>query len=293
MVDIQQSDELTQWFSTYGFITAERILGTYQINLPQDELLQAIKNPNSFYHLLLQVPLKNVLNGIIIQQAYDYHVYVQKLFIDYLLSGETTKGEEAQGALTRESLENERQKLVTLGEDFHKLELEQSNLIATSQAFLIKQTKEWKIALETAIKEINNTFKVANPDSQKGLIRKGLNHALINSDVIKIQSFDSKRLFIEKMNEIIKISLTEAIKEQVLNILTDLFNIMFEFNDKYNEYFENTKEIGVQAHSYRTEFYDTILRILELIKLLPEYRIDPVQDAINRETLYFDKTIGE
>ena len=31
----------------------------------------------------------------------------------------------------------------------------------------------------------------------------------------------------------------------------------------------------------------------ELIKLLPDYKIDPEQDAVNREPLYFDKSIGD
>src|SRR5580704_2455101 len=100
MKEKQTADELSQWYSTYGVITAERILSTYQIALSQSDLLVAVKSPFSFYHQLLQVPLKNVLNGIVLQQANDYHVYAQKLFIDYLLSGESGKPPEAQGAQT-------------------------------------------------------------------------------------------------------------------------------------------------------------------------------------------------
>ena len=118
-----------KWFSTYGMITAERILGKYQIRLSHEELIAALKSPICFYHKLLSVPLKNVLNGIVLQQANDYHIYVQKLFIDYLLSGENSKGEESQGASTREALENERQQLVSLGDEFHKKEGEQPHLV--------------------------------------------------------------------------------------------------------------------------------------------------------------------
>ncbi|HAU1956168.1 TPA: hypothetical protein F8S46_15140, partial [Legionella pneumophila] len=104
MDEIKKDDELSQWLSTYGTITAERILGRYNISLPQDEILEAINIPSSFYRHLLQIPLKNVLNGIVIQQASDYHVYAQKLLIDYLLSGESSKEPDSQGAGTRESL---------------------------------------------------------------------------------------------------------------------------------------------------------------------------------------------
>ena len=93
MSDEKLENDISQWFSTYGVITAERILGRYQIQLPQTELVAAVKNPFSFYHKLVELPIRNVLNGIVLQQANDYHIYVQKLYIDYLLSGETSKDE--------------------------------------------------------------------------------------------------------------------------------------------------------------------------------------------------------
>ncbi|MCL9685026.1 hypothetical protein [Legionella maioricensis] len=293
MEDKQIDDELNQWFSTYGVITAERILGTYQIIIPQSELLVAIKSPFSFYHQILQVPLRNVLNGIVLQQANDYHVYAQKLFIDYLLSGETSKGEEAQGALTRESLENERTQLVTLGDEFHHKQLAHDALIASSQSVLRKIAKEWGVALESGLKQANNTLAKTNIEVKKSLIRRGVTHALIHCDLISSQSLDNKYLFIEKMNEIIKAELTQELKERLLNNFSELLNITMSFNSKVSEFFERAVEMSEQARSYRTQFFDTIIRITELFKLLPEYKIDPVQDAINREPLYFDKTIGE
>ncbi len=293
MKDKQIDDELSQWFSTYGMITAERILGTYQMIIPQTELLEAIKSPFSFYHQILQVPLKNVLNGIVLQQANDYHVYAQKLFIDYLLSGETSKGEEAQGALTRESMEDERKALVTLGDDFHHKQLAHDALIASSQSVLMKITKEWRVALESGIKLVSSTLTSNNFENKKSLIRRGVTHALIHCDLISSQSLDNKYLFIEKMNEIVKVELTQGLKEQLLGNLSDLLNITISTNSKISEFLERAIEMSEQARSYRAQFFDTIIRVTELIKLLPEYKIDPVQDAINREPLHFDKTIGE
>ncbi|BCA95521.1 hypothetical protein TUM19329_18820 [Legionella antarctica] len=293
MEDKQIDEELSQWFSTYGMITAERILGTYQINIPQTELLEAIKNPFSFYHWILKVPLKHVMNGIVLQQANDYHVYVQKLFIDYLLSGETAKGEEAQGALTRESLENERKELVTLGDEFHHKQLAHDSLIASSQSVLRKITKEWSGALETGIKMASNTLTNSNFDVKKSLIRRGVTHALIHCDLMRSDSIDNKYLFIEKTNEIVKAVLTQELREKLLQNLSDLFNSIINVSSAIREFLERVNEISEQARSYRSQFFDTIIRVNELIKLLPEYKIDPVQDMINREPLHFDKTIGE
>ena len=289
MDEIRKDEQLTKWFSTYGLITAERILGKYAIKLPQDDLIMAIKTPFSFYHRLVQIPLKNIFNGIVLQQASDYHVYAQKLFIDYLLSGETSKGEGTLGALTRESLENERQQLVNLGEEFNKLQMHQNELIAKSQASLIKTAETWKKTLDSEIKLLNTTLKNNGLVDNPGLVRQGLNHALIYCDLSKAD----KKQFVKLFNDIIKASLTNELIDKIINNLDELFEIITHFDELFNPFLEQTKEMGEQARSYRTQFYDTIIRVTELLKLLPEYKIDPAQDAINREPLYFDKTLGE
>ncbi|OEH46128.1 hypothetical protein lpari_02861 [Legionella parisiensis] len=151
--------ELSHWFSTYGIITAERLLGRYNVNLAQTELVVAIRSPFSFYHRMLKVPLRSVLNGIILQQANDYHVYVQKLFIDYLLSGENSKGEEAQGASTREVIEKERQQLVALGDEFNAVQGEHDYLIANSQASLIRIAQIFNTELDKAISSLKKNLR--------------------------------------------------------------------------------------------------------------------------------------
>ncbi|KGP62311.1 hypothetical protein EP47_01665 [Legionella norrlandica] len=293
MDDMQKDAELNQWFSTYGVITAERILEKYSIVLSHDELLEAINTPFSFYRHLLQVPLKNVLNGIVLQQASDYHIYAQKLFIDYLLSGESSKEPGTQGAGTRESLENERQQLVQLGEEFHALELEQDSLIASSQAKLMKIGHDWNAKLEIALSKLNAMYKNINPDIKKSSIRKTLNKALISSALVKSPSQSDQYQFIDKLNRLLNVASTEEFKKTLLTNLSELFQIIELLDTNLDDFIERTNTMGQQAKSFRTQFYEAILRITELIKLLPEYKIDSEQDSINRESLYFDKTIGE
>ncbi len=293
MNEKKTADEINQWFSTYGAITAERILGTYQIALPQTELIAAVKSTFSFYHQLLQVPLKNVLNGIILQQANDYHVYAQKLFIDYLLSGESGKPPESQGAHTRESIEEERKLLVTIGEEFHQKQTTHDSLIANSQSVLIKIAKEWKAIMESAIKLTSATLKNNNLETKKSLIRRAISHGLVYCDLTSQQAESNQYVFIDKMNELLKLNLPEQLKEKIFHNLSDLINFTVNFNSKIASFLERADDITRSALFYRTQFYDGILRVTELIKLLPEYKIDPVQDEVNRESLYFDKTIGE
>src|SRR3989338_8473012 len=113
-----EGNELMSLATTYSILTADRILERFGIRLDQDTLIKVVADSNSVYFAVLLVPYINVINGIILHQAYDYQVYAQKLFIDYLLSGSGNDNPEAQGSGTRAALEECRTKLIQLGESF-------------------------------------------------------------------------------------------------------------------------------------------------------------------------------
>ncbi|MFJ1267486.1 hypothetical protein ACD661_02825 [Legionella lytica] len=289
----KSENDLSHWFSTYGVITAERILGRYHINLAQIDLVAAVKSPFSFYHKVLQIPLRNVLNGIVLQQANDYHVYVQKLFIDYLLSGENSKDESSPGASTREALENERQHLLALGEEYHQKEGEHNHLISSSQNFLIKLSADFNKAFDKAITAIAQIAKQMGSNEDKSKIRKAINFALINCDLTNPKLQSDPLLFVVKMNEELKLSLDDDLKRKIIEGISELTDIILQFDEKTRVFHERVVDMTAFANGFRAQFYDTILRVIELIKILPEYKMDPEQDLINRESLYFDKSIGQ
>lgn len=136
------NENMSKWISTYGFLTASKILETYQISLSADELILACSDLESVFYQILKVPISNLLTGIIFQQAVDYQVYAQKLFVDYLLSGEPDKSADLPGGNTREELEALRQKLVDMAEQFNNDDIEHKKLISESQAQLIAITDQ-------------------------------------------------------------------------------------------------------------------------------------------------------
>jgi hypothetical protein len=138
------------WLSTYGILTAERILERFKINLSRKELLETLKNPDSVYHHLLTVPLKNIFNGIVIKQVYDYQVYAQKLFIDYKLAS-TAPAEDSEEATPApdSDIDIKCKELMQLNELFDKKQHIHQQLIAKSQAWLIKQTRETMLEVNT------------------------------------------------------------------------------------------------------------------------------------------------
>lgn len=284
------NNELNLWFSTYGIITSQRVLDRYQISIPYKLLSVAIKSPTSFYHRLLQVPLRNILNGIILQQASDYELYGQKLFIDYLLSGVSSKGPEEQGALTRESLENERQDLVALAQQFQQLEFAHNTLIAESQSYLIKITNKWKQAFSAAPQAVYSYLRAKGFDQKKINIEPALNHALIYNDLTLAPGHFFA--FIDSMNELLELPLTDELRAGLQEQLAELLDISLNLGGDIQKFSERAIEMNEQARAYRTQFYETIIRVTELISLLPDYKIDPTLDAANKEPLHFDKSLG-
>lgn len=130
--------------STYGVLTAESILKRFGYILSADALSAVLKSPKSVYFQWLLVPFKNIINGIILQQAYDYQVYAQKLFIDYLVSGSGNDDPETPGASVRDNLEQTRVQLTQLSEQFEEDTLMHKKLIHESQAQLLSLSKAIK-----------------------------------------------------------------------------------------------------------------------------------------------------
>jgi hypothetical protein len=131
-------EESATWYSTYKLVTVERIFDSMGISLSQEDLHTVSTSIHSPYYQLLQVPLKNIFNGIIISQATDYREFAQKMLVDYLLSGAANLAADAtKPEGTRLQLENMRTGLMESGEQFDLLQFEHYRLINESQNSLI------------------------------------------------------------------------------------------------------------------------------------------------------------
>ncbi|WP_028388788.1 hypothetical protein [Legionella fairfieldensis] len=288
MSEEQAGNELTSWLSTYGLITVERILEYYKIRLQPEDLLNTVKNPTTFYHRLLRVPLKNVLNGIILQQARDYQIYAQKLFIDYLLSGENGKGEDSPGGLAREDLEKEREALVAMGEAFHACELDHNKLIAETQKSLIQYAEKWRKILAEAARNIHASLKAYGITIEENLITLVLN-GLLSTE----RTLASENNIWPRIETIAGKKLTKEEKQIFIDKVVGFEEFMSEIETPLADFINQTSDLSAQLKNWRTDFYKLILRVNDLIKQLPEYHYDQVQSEENRESLYFDQDIGE
>ncbi len=134
--------DLTKWYSSYGLVTVQRIFDCLGVHLTQDELLSLSQHPTSSYYHLLQVPLKNIFNGIIIEQATDYREYAQKMLIDYLISGAANMpADDAKPVGAKLDLEDMRVALIAEGDKYDLVQFEHHKLILDSQKVLITLAK--------------------------------------------------------------------------------------------------------------------------------------------------------
>ncbi|KTD23090.1 Uncharacterised protein [Legionella lansingensis] len=293
MSEEKTENDLSEWLSTYGLITAERILERYKIRLQPEDLASAIKSPNTFYHRVLHVPLKNVLNGIILQQANDYQVYAQKLFIDYLLSGETSKSEDSPGGFTREDLEKERQELIRIGEAFHEQELVHNNLIAESQRSLMKLTEQWHKVLANVARDIKKALQAERVSASDNAVIQAINILLIMYDFTQTEDVSLKGESWSRVEKILGQTLNNEARQKFVDQMPKLRDFMLETEPSFTAFMDKIGDMTAKLRDFRSQFYNLILRTNELIKVLPEFHFDPAQTEENKESLLFDAAIGE
>lgn len=290
---VETENDLSIWVSTYGLVTAGRILGTYNIKLQDSDLVEAMRNTHSFYHRLLSVSLINVFNGIIFQQVHDYQTYAQKLFIDYLLSGDSEKSEEASGAGSREDLEVERQAMMQLSESLSKQEQVQEKLIAESQRALMNEAQKWHSSLLIVAKNIRKAFLVQGNDKTEDVIINALNVLFIQYDFSKGETLTVSAECWLRVEERLEQKLPADLKQLLIREITQLSVLTLDLDTVLSSFTNQAGEMSSVIRSSRSSFYDLLLRVNNLMKLLPDYRVDEEKDQANRELLAFDAKIGE
>jgi len=209
MNDTVKNIDNTIWISTYGVLTAERLLERFQIKLSREELRDALKNQESPYHHLLTVPLKNIFNGIVIQQIYDYQVYIQKLFIDYKLTSTKVVPENTPtNQDDNHEIEEKYKKLALLSKTFEEKKHEHQQLIAKSQAWLIQQTHESVLKMnnetanqiETFAKQIDLlllTFKELLPQFRELILETTSVLTLMSDYKFDLEQMEKNKAFLD------------------------------------------------------------------------------------------------
>lgn len=274
--------DMSMWFSTYGLVTVSRILERFHIHLDNEQLSITLKNPYSIYYQLLHIPLRNVFNGIIYQQVYDYQVYAQKLFVDYLLSSAVAQDESAPGSNTREDLDTERQALEELNEEFEHETRTHQRLISDSQTSLVQISKDLNESLNSALQIMEKQGFAHERDE----LHQALTTALIYQD-------KDATMFWKKLAEILKVDISNDFQVKLQPILDLIDESKNKMESLQSGYVERVNDVNIALRGYRSGFYNLILRTVEYLNLLPDYHINVEKDLENRSSLHFNSRFGE
>lgn len=288
VVGVAPESEMTTWLSTYGLITVEKLLDRYGMKLSPEDLSRALRNMDCIYFRIIQVPLKNIFNGLIFQQAKDYQAYAQKLYIDYLLSS----GAEEDESQACEDLETSRQELVELGESFAAQELAHERLIARSQAFLIQYAKNYVQRLNQSIKKIKQALQksgVIIHDDR--LLLKVVNTLL--SDYHPHDNVVESDVAWQRVDRLLNQPFDLTLRALIADELLHLNKIDAETEATIEDYREQTVVMAITLKRFRSDFSSIIIKTNELISMVTRYHVDEQQLVLNQADLYFDGTLGD
>jgi hypothetical protein len=281
MKDDTSENSLIGWFSTYGLLTAKRIFEGYKIYINDEEIISLLKNPENFYNRLLQIPLKNVYNGIILAQSYDYQVFIEKLFVDYLLSGENGKGSESPGNTIREQIEGLRKNFISMGDNFHRIELEHEKLVSASQASLIEQAKNWQNQIDEMIEKLIRMEDLKDMDPS--IMKRAITHLLVHHSK-KVENW-------ENVESVLNKKFSDSAKKIIQEAISDLDKYVKESELNLKSYKTRAEDLCEVIKEFRSNFSNHILQLRNLLRALPDYSYKETQDS--KEMLLFDAKLGE
>ena len=284
----QTTGDLSNWLSTYGVVTVEKILDRYGVKMASIDLIATLKNPHAMLSKLIQTPLKNVFNGLVLQQAKDYQSYIEKMFIDYLLSGESDQNAES---ISREDIEQARQDFLQFTTDFQKVTHTHEKVIADSQTLLIQFFSQFHQKIAAAVKVVHSHLRDSRVVINNEARIVEMLYALM-SGVKADQLIDDKSLVWVRCDQILGQDFDLSLRVKLIKIIHDLIQIDSEALSKLAEFHTVASEVGLAIKNYRSEFGNMIKRINELFYALGTYQPNPTQLAINQIGMDFDTDLG-
>ncbi|MCX7115882.1 MAG: hypothetical protein NTW08_08265 [Gammaproteobacteria bacterium] len=277
-----EKDALIGWLSTYQWMTVGRLLSDYGFDINDADVVEILSHKTSFYYQMLTIPMMNVLNGIILDQTKEYQLFLQKLFVDYLMSGESDKSAEEPGSVTRKDLDEERSKTIAYSKEFEQVMAAHEDLIVHSQIDI----SQFAELIMTRLQAIHDLV-APEINTQKNWHADELQTCFVDADGFKVQLMGLTRL--EKHLAVV---LSDKARELLMHEFNEMAPQEKALELLMSKYVDAVREQRVLLNGYRTKFYEWIGTVQNLLYQAAPYRVDEAQDMINRERLFFDSKIG-
>lgn len=164
--------------TTFGLVTAERLLAKMGVGLSQDQISMQIQNSKAFYHALMYLPAKRTKVQGGIERCRDIQAYGQQKLIHYLFSGEASKEETENGQEVREEIEASRQRMVEMGKTFVAWEEDCEEKTKGVFSEFKERAKAWKQTVTLVITDLKKCLKTQRITVDKGCYKAFKEHFL-------------------------------------------------------------------------------------------------------------------
>jgi len=148
---------------------------------------------------------------------------------------------------------------------------------------ILEQAREYQLyAQKTLIDYLLSMPSDLTEDSPSASIREDL-----EQERVKLVEKNDALHEIESTHEVLVVE-----TQTELRAIVDAYeNTGADIDDGLANYIAQANEIGRRLKESRTSFRDSIMRLIELLDLLPEYTRNEAQDNENLERLHFDQNI--
>lgn len=129
---------------TYDILMAQNILNTFNLSLSNEQIFEALTTTKSIYYWLINMPMQNNLNAIILSQITSYKIFCQKRLIDFFIltsPNDTDSNEDANEYQIPDSVSDLIDKLKNLQQMTREIENSHFEQIYNMQAFLISYVR--------------------------------------------------------------------------------------------------------------------------------------------------------
>ena len=275
------AEEAARALSTYQWMTVAQLLERLGLPLTPEDVKVILRQKTSLYYQALLLPMMNILNGIVLDQAKEYRLFLQKLLVDFLMSGEADKTSKDPGAATCEAIEKERIHTLQVSAALDKLQKKGYDIIVKVQHDLKAFVSEWKQYLHTAYAAMSAAV-VDMPFPEASL------HALF----LDAHQLTPREEGWARLEATLKSPPSEALKSALRAPWKDISIYENKFNTISSTLLPLIQEQRAQLNQSRQNFHDDIIRVQDLLYTLSTFHPDKHKDAENRERLNFDHTVG-
>ena len=130
---------------TYNILMAQNILSTFNLALSNKQLVEALTTTKSIYYWLINLPMQNNLNAIIVSQIKSYKIFCQKRLIDFFILSIPNEADSPEGANEYQipgSVSDLTDELKHLQQSTREIEKAHYEQIYHTQAYLIAYVRQ-------------------------------------------------------------------------------------------------------------------------------------------------------